>query len=251
MRNKYCIVTPYYKEDRSLLERCIKSVREQTIAADHIMIADGFPQDWLDAEPVRHIKLDRSHGDYGNAARGLGALLAVAEKYEGIAFLDADNWYDNDHIETCLMAAQNHPKRADFVAAQRRLVRPDGSVLPGVAGDDLPKEGGHIDTNCLFFLPMAFHMIYRWCTIPQEMSIVGDRLFYYICRSESLEIAIAEKRTVNYTWMFSDSYVGLGETPPAGAKPSVNWNGVQNWLDSLSPEYFAVVQRLTGLHLKK
>ena len=88
---KYAIVTPYFKETPSLLKRCIRSVRDQTLNADHIMVADGHPQDWIDNERVRHIRLDRSHNDYGNTPRGIGAILAIAEQYSGIGLLDADN----------------------------------------------------------------------------------------------------------------------------------------------------------------
>ena len=107
VQRRYCVVTPYYKEERALLERCFGSVRRQVPNVDHIVVADGHPQDWIDALPVRHIKLDRAHGDYGNAARGLGALMAIAEGYDGIAFLDADNWYDDDHLASCLAAAES------------------------------------------------------------------------------------------------------------------------------------------------
>jgi glycosyltransferase involved in cell wall biosynthesis len=120
---RFAIVTPYYKEMQPVLERCIASVKAQTLAADHIVVADGFPQDWIDRAGVRHIKLDRSHKDYGNAARGLGALMAVAEAYEGIGFLDADNWLDKEHVATCVETGQG----VDIAVARRRFVRPDGT----------------------------------------------------------------------------------------------------------------------------
>jgi len=52
-RARFAIVTPYYREEKWLLERCIRSAREQTLRADHILVADGFPQDWIDGEGVR------------------------------------------------------------------------------------------------------------------------------------------------------------------------------------------------------
>ena len=73
-----------------MLKRCMDSVRRQTTKVDHMLVADGFPQDWISTEPVRHLILDRPHADYGDVARGVGALTAVAEKYDGIAFLDAE-----------------------------------------------------------------------------------------------------------------------------------------------------------------
>ena len=249
INKKYCVVTPYYKEDRDQLERCMRSVREQSVPADHLLVADGFPQDWIDGEAVRHIKLDRAHGDFGNTARGIGALAAVAEKYDGIAYLDADNWYDADHLESCLAAAQRHPDRVDYVIARRKFVRPDGSLLPVVPAEMPDTE--HVDTNCLFFLPMSYHLIHRWCIMPRELSAFGDRLFHYMCKNASFVPAIVEKRTVNYVCLFENIYRSIGETPVPGAKPPVDWNHAQSWLDSLTPEQFLVTQTLTGLHLRK
>jgi glycosyltransferase involved in cell wall biosynthesis len=248
-KTRYAVVTPYYKEPEWMLRRCIDSVRNQTIAAEHILVADGFPQDWVDAENVRHFKLDRAHGDYGNAARGLGALLAVAEKYDGIAFLDADNWYDPDHIAACLSAAENFGGKVDFVAARRRFVRMDESVFVG-----MPFEfplGGHIDTNCYFFFPYAFHILGRWCLLPSEMSSHGDALFHAMCRNEGLVPAVLDRATINYLCMFENVYRSHGEEPPADSKPPVDWRIVQSWLDTLTPEQFVTVQRLTGLHLHR
>lgn len=49
---------PYYKETRGYLERCIASVKCQTVRADHILILDGFPQGWIDQANVRRLRLD-------------------------------------------------------------------------------------------------------------------------------------------------------------------------------------------------
>ena len=122
------VVTPYYKEPDETLERCLASVRRQTHPATHILVADGYPREFIDRAGVRHLRLDRSHGDAGNAARGLGALLAVAEEFEAIAFLDADNWFDESHVATCLATARKASDQPDFVVARRRLMRPDASV---------------------------------------------------------------------------------------------------------------------------
>ena len=95
---RVAVVTPYYKEPRGWIERCIASVAAQTHACDHFLVADGHAQDWIDGAGVRHLRLDRGHGDYGNTPRALGALLAVSEGYDAIAFLDADNWYAPEHV---------------------------------------------------------------------------------------------------------------------------------------------------------
>jgi hypothetical protein len=76
---RYAIVTPYYKEDKFLIARCINSVRRQTDPTDHFVVADGFSQAWIDDASVRHLKPGRGHGDFGNSPRGAGALIAIAE----------------------------------------------------------------------------------------------------------------------------------------------------------------------------
>src|SRR5260370_28868940 len=136
--NRFAIVTPYYREPRATLERCIASVRAQTFRCDHFLIADGFPQDWIDDGQARHISLDQPHKDYGNVARGIGALLAVSEAYEGIGFLDADNWLDADHVEACVGAGRGG---ADLVIATRRFVRPDRNDF------HLAEEPGPVETT--------------------------------------------------------------------------------------------------------
>jgi glycosyltransferase involved in cell wall biosynthesis len=245
---KFCIVTPYYKEDRTLLERCINSVKAQTLPCDHILVADGFPVPWIDEAGLRHIKLDRAHGDYGNFARGVGALDAGIERYDAVAFLDADNWFDADHMEQCWQTAAAAPGGADLVFARRRFRRPDESVIPGLVKEEYPFRY-HVDTNCYFFLPGAYHMLHRWTSMPPEMSIIGDYLFLHMCLNEKLRYVPVAKTTVNYQCMFENVYEMLGEAPPPGCKPPVDARVVQRWLDSLSPARFADVQRRTGLYL--
>jgi hypothetical protein len=244
---RYCVVTPYYKEERDMLVRCMDSVRRQGLAVDHMLVADGFAQDWIDREPVRHQKLDRAHGDYGNFARGVGALAALAEGYDGICFLDADNWYDEDHVAVCLEAAARAPTTA-FVAARRRFVRPDHSVMAAVRPAEAP-FAEHVDTNCMFLLPGAYPFVHRWCTIPRELSASGDQLFYLGLVMAGLAPTPVSHVTVNYLCMFDSVYRDHGEVPPPGAKPILHWADRQAWIDALSPEQLVHVRALVGLNL--
>lgn len=244
---RYCVVTPYYKEDREMLTRCMDSVRRQTVRADHVLVADGFPQDWIDQAPVRHLKLDRAHADYGNFARGVGALAAVAEEYDGICFLDADNWYDDTHIEACLEVAAARPD-TPFIAAQRRFVRPDGTVMARVQPAEMPHHQ-HVDTNSMFLLPPAYPHVHRWCTMPQALSPSGDHLFFLVLVMAGFPPASTPKATVNYLCMFENIYLEQGETPPLGAKPILNWPNRQQWINELSPAELERVRGLVGLNL--
>lgn len=247
---RICVITPYYKEPRSLVERCLESVGSQTIRADHILVADGFPQAWLDEASVRHVQLDRAHGDYGNAARGAAALLAIAEQYDAIAFLDADNWYETGHLEACLAASRAAPQ-APYVVASRDYVRPDGSIMPLPATEDFP-HGDHVDTNCYLLLPPTYPLLHHWCATPREFAAVGDRLFRQVLKTRLGPPALVSgPPTIKYLCMFEGLYRAIGEAPPPNAKPAVDWRPAIEWLRRLSPAQRALVDQLSGLSLSQ
>lgn len=242
------VVTPYYKEEVDVLARCIESVRLQSVPADHFVVADGHPQDWISQAGVRHVRLDQAHGDYGGTPRGIGAMLAVSEGYDAIALLDADNWFDPDHLERCLAAADAVPDGiCDYVIARLRIVRPDKSVmnLRAEAIDD------HVDTSCFVFLRGAFHALPIWALMPREASIVGDRYLYGALREMNLTSAVVETVTVNYTSIWESHYRLLGETPPPGAKLNVSGDGAAAWLAALTPRDLDIAERLMQVRLRE
>jgi hypothetical protein len=223
------------------------SVRAQTVTTEHFLIADGHPQDWIDAESVRHLKLDRSHGDYGNTPRGIAALLATSEGYHAIMMLDANNWLEPEHVELCLRAAASSPE-TDFVVARRHFRRPDGSIMPS---EETP-TAMFIDTNCFAFFPGSYHVLPLWALMPQQMSGVGDRVFSVALHGHGLKgIVINDPVTVNYQCMWESLYRGVGETPPPGAVPNINGNLIFDWWRGLNPREREIVSRLTGVTMEE
>lgn len=235
---RYAVVTPYYREERATLERCIASVKRQTVAADHILVSDGFPQDWLDEAGVIHIRLGHAHADYGNTPRGLGALLAIADRVSAVCFLDADNWLDPGHTEICAAVAN-----ADVVIAKRRFVRYDGSVIAKLAD-----EPHHADTSCFWLNRGAFHLAHHWL-MPRELAPLCDRVFYDMLKAKRVPLAYTEQITVNYTCQYEPLYRAVGEEPPPGAKPAVDMRPVYEWLRGLDPEKRRLVEKQCGVDL--
>jgi hypothetical protein len=242
---RYAIITPYYKEDRSLIERCITSVRNQSIRADHFVIADGFSQAWIDDAGVRHFKLDRNHGDFGNTPRGVGALIAIGEEYSAIGLLDADNWLEPNHIEACLAAAHTSPTPCDYVIARRTLRRLDETIIP------LPENPLFIDTNCFFFLRGSFSVTPYWATMPKRLAPLSDQYFTQMIRRLPYTYASVSRPTVNYHCLWEVVYHWIGETPPPEAKPNIDEVAkVDNWLRSLDRRELEIASRLTGVQLQ-
>ena len=243
---KVAVITPYYQEQPELILRCIRSVSNQTIDCDHFLISDGFPQDWIDQETVRHIKLDISHRDFGNTPRSVGGMLALAqdENYDAITFLDADNWYDVDHIEECLNAARIG-LAPDYVKARRRFVRNDGSEL------NYPDESSEffVDTNCFFLLPGSFHMIPLWGLTPRPLTMFCDRIFYTGLNAGKLNFASVDKVTVNYLCTWADIFKQLGEEVPEYAK-TLDVKPLIEWIRNLDSKKHELIRRRLGFSFK-
>ena len=246
------VVTAYYKEERALIERTIRSVAGQTAVAkgqavvDHLLVADGFPQDWIAGAGVRHVALDRAHGDYGNTPRGYGSVLGIAEGYDAICYCDADNWYEPEHVETCLTAARALDG-VDYVIARRIMRRPDETAIPI---EDEPVST-HVDTNCFFFLPGSYHLIHHFANAPRELSIIGDRLFFGMLKGAKLKTVLLQKPTVSYLCLWEPVYRAIGETPPEGAKTGADHRPAEAWLQARSNRDRVIVARLTGLPLAR
>lgn len=246
---RVAIVTPYYKESRRTLARCLDSVRAQRPCAQvdevvHVVVADGHPQSWIDDSGVRHLRLDRAHDDYGNTPRSIGGLLAASEGFDAVGFLDADNWLDADHVESCVDALYRAAETVDYVVARRRLVRDDGSQLPIDADDDA--AFAHVDTSCYFLSWSAFHMLGRWGVMPKPLSIVGDRVFRLALREAGLTFTAVDHATVNYLCTWAGFYNAIGETPPEYAKPHIDLGPTLRWWRRLDRRSQQVVERLTG-----
>jgi len=244
---RVAVITPYFKEPQAWLQRCIDSVRAQTHACDHILVADGHPQDWVDTAGVRHIRLDVGHADYGNTPRAIGAQLAVSEGYDAIAMLDADNWFEPDHVQTCVEVAER--TGADFVSARRFWARADGSRMPVRIQED--EDGSHVDTNCFFLLFGSFHTIPRWLMMPKPMAIWCDRFYLASMRQEGLKEATTDRPTVNYLCTWADVFQSIGETPPPYAKHGLPMHRLTDWVKRLQPGDMAHVQRLSGVDLRQ
>ena len=211
---RVAVVTAYYREDRADLQRCLDSVAAQTHPCTHFLVSDGHPQDFLDALPVRHVKLGVAHGDYGDTPRAVGSLLAVREDFDAVAYLDADNFYLADHVRGMLDAAATHGEGFDVITARRFFVRPDGSRMP-IADEPYQQ---HADTSCYLVLRGAFPLLPLWALMPRPFSVIGDRVFWRAILARGLRVGHLPRETVGYRSLWRAQYEALGEIPPPGAK---------------------------------
>ena len=216
IRNQFkpAIITPYYKENIKLIKRCYESCKSQTYKASHFLVSDGFPNPEINNWDVNHIILSEAHNDYGNTPRGIGALSAINQGFNVILFLDADNWFENKHLESVLeMKIAN--LSFDIISTYRNLVLPSGEI---VKSDKVDLEKKHIDTNCMIFFESSFFLLPFWTTMTKELSVIGDRIMFKRFKDNNLKIGFTEQKTVNYRTNFKVHYLKNEINPPKDSK---------------------------------
>lgn len=210
------VITPYFKESEEVLLTCRDSVLAQTFPCTLFAVSDGFPSAVFDqpSHDIQHIRLPRPNADNGNTPRGVGTMVALAENYDFIAYLDADNWYDTTHIDTLIdLQAQT---QAAVVCSKRTFHRLDGSRLDITEeAEDLHK---HVDTSCYLIHRSCFSSLLIWSLIPKQLSPVCDRVFFQKLINDRCSMAFSDRRTVAFRSQYSAHYLQANEPAPPGAK---------------------------------
>jgi len=112
---------PLYNKE-AFVEKAVQSVLNQTFDKFELIIVDDGSDD-ASLKKVNLFHDDRvrvMHQEHNGvaAARNLGISMA---KYEWIAFLDADDWWDIEYLETILNAIQGHPSYKIFATGRYRV----------------------------------------------------------------------------------------------------------------------------------
>ena len=214
---RVAVVTPYFRESDDVLRQCLDSVSAQNHPVSHILVADGFPKNWVCDLAARHIVLPGSgHGDNGNLARAVGAAVAVSEDYDAIALLDADNWYRPDHISSLL--ALHDQTGAAICTSGRSLQRMDGSALKAL---DPESEGVNFaDTSCLLYFRPAFALLPLWGLMPRKFGPICDRIMWAAIQSRKIRTAHSGMPSMAFRTCYCNHYKVAGETPPPDCKAS-------------------------------
>jgi glycosyltransferase involved in cell wall biosynthesis len=121
------IVIPYYNKKETIL-RSVNSVIAQTYTNWELIIIDDCGEDQLDVNTLPHDKRIRVLFNESNrgAAKTRQRGLENAEG-EYVAFLDADDWWDENFLDSCLEALFN-VKYADGAYVQTKVINEDGSI---------------------------------------------------------------------------------------------------------------------------
>ena len=207
---KVAVVTPYFEEDISTILSCHESVVSQTFKCRHILVADGAANTAIRDWNVDHIVLERNYADIGSTPRWMGCRHAIHLGVDVIAFLDADNWYEPDHIESLLDLGQQ--TGASFLTSGRMLRRLDDTVMGPCPITD---PANFIDTSCMMFLEEAFPQLSLWRDLPSYGHLIGDRIMLQAVHRAGLATAFSSRHTVNYRCKRAGLYWQLQQEIPA------------------------------------
>ena len=220
---RVAVVTPYFKEPDDYLQKCISSVRDQTLECTHILVADGHPRDNL-RDRIQHIRLPLAHSDGGATPRTIGALSAITQGFDAIAFLDADNWFYPNHIEH--MVRVHRQTGAVVCTAARNFHRLDGSMMQ----KDTHTDGhNYVDANCYFFTRRSFGIMHLWAIKPRQIALLTDAFMPKIFQAHRLKHVHSEEPTVAYRTDYADHYRRAGEAPPPNAYDKSELRAAQKW----------------------
>jgi hypothetical protein len=228
---RIAVITPYQGESTDVLRRCHESVIAQAYPCTHVMVADGLPNDAVNSWSADHILLPRTHGDIGSTPRLLGAYHAIGLGFDAVAFLDADNWYRPDHIDTLVQLQKR--TGAAFVCSSRELISLDGSSMGPCP---LTNPAMFVDTSCMMFARDAYHLLHHWCLMPSYGHLIGDRIMLFHVLRSGLTTAFNPDCSVYYSCGKEGVYKHLGKPIPAGVRPPPDYESAfAQWVAEGNP----------------
>ncbi|MFN5119384.1 MAG: glycosyltransferase family 2 protein [Cyanobacteriota bacterium] len=232
---RVAVVTPYCNETPEVLARCHRSVLAQDYACTHVLVADGPGLPEVASWNCRHIALGVGHDDNGNTPRCLGAMAAMNESFDCIAFLDADNWLAPEHISSAI--AVQASSNCSVVFSDRHIVFPDGQRLTQLPLEDQRRR--HVDTSCMVLFAPAFSCLALWAQMPRLLAPQCDRVLFYQLKANH-RCSWTGRPTVFFETWYANHFLAAGLLPPLNAKflplqPAMAWEEAAEAFRQRSP----------------
>lgn len=232
MSYRVAVITPYRRVRDDWFRKCLESVRDQSVACTHIVVADGQSQEVVNDYPgVQHIVLPVAHADFGDTPRAVGSMSAIGQGFDAICYLDADNWFRRDHVRSLLRL---HKETGAVVLTSKRSFH---TVDETVMGVDFMSDGEKFsDTSCLMLMRPAFGVGAAWALMHPDYHAIDDRIIWYEIQRRKLTRAHSELVSVGYRVTDRNIYEHLGWPAPPEAKAIHNvTRAVRRWKASGRP----------------
>lgn len=185
---------------RASLAQTVKSVARQTHPCQHYVFIDGLSTQ--DAIPiikslplnVEVFRLSKATGANGIMNAGILAAAPFLVTEELVCFLDDDNWFEPDHVESLVKVIAENA----YAYSLRNIVEPDGSFFCQDDGEAIGHYGDLVDANCFMFRrEVAQGIAPLWYRTTGTMC-VGDRFVWQAILQHNTPWASTGKYSVNY-----------------------------------------------------
>lgn len=203
--------------NEKLLEESVRSVARQTVPGVQIWItadgpkakegAEAVAHRWSGRANVRFLDLPENTGSGGwNGHRIYGAVPWLTNT-DYVAFLDQDNFWDDDHLHSLLTAISTSDQNPRWAFSLRRIVNEDGSFACedrceslGLLHHTCISENDYlVDVNCyLIERSLAIRTSECWNRIarPKEGPEVDRALVRAL--ASTAPFAVVKRSTVSY-----------------------------------------------------
>lgn len=196
------VITPTTGKDT--LKRAIDSVIDQTVKVDHLLVADGLEAAKTNPHfysTGHRLTLQENIGGDGWYGHRIYAAVPLLVNADFILFLDEDNWFEPEHVETMVNTIERN--NLSWAYSLRRLYNESGEYQ---FDDDCESLGKYpafydpnlnfVDTNCYCFrrdylIHVAHHFYNQWG---------ADRGFYKAASTVLPDFNCTGKATVNYVF---------------------------------------------------
>jgi glycosyltransferase involved in cell wall biosynthesis len=192
---------------RPELRQCIESVRAQTYPVNHHVYVNGpgfhasARRILSDYHDVTAFYLPEDTGDIGAGPSMSGVFSAAPflTNSEWILYLDDDNWFEPNHVESLVNLATAH--NLSWAYSLRRLVSADGTPI---CDDDwcslgqwpVYRTGDYVVDNSCYLVrrDLAMRCALAWQAIP----MIQDRCYLMALKESGKRYGCTGLSTVNY-----------------------------------------------------
>jgi len=188
-------------QGRSTITKAIQSVKDQTRKATHYVFIHGaqYSDKTIPhlADDTVAVHLPRANGGGGYGMAPVFALAPFAITEDVICYLDDDNWYEPDHIESLVEMIEKHD--LGWAYSYRKIVDNEGNFICDDNCESLGMQlnsANHylVDNSCYAVRTnVARRHSHAW-----YVPVVSDRSFQAELMRAGLSVGTTGKHSVNY-----------------------------------------------------
>jgi glycosyltransferase involved in cell wall biosynthesis len=188
-------------QGRSTITKAIQSVKDQTRKATHYVFIHGA--DYSDktiphlADDTVAVHLPRANGGGGYGMAPVFALAPFAITEDVICYLDDDNWYEPDHIESLVEMIEKHD--LGWAYSYRKIVDNEGNFI---CEDNCESLGMQLNSGNQYLVDNSCYVVRtnvaRRHSHAWYVPVISDRSFQHELMRAGLSVGTTGKHSVNY-----------------------------------------------------